>query len=329
MIPSRRIAQASVGALLATTVLAAGCGSSTKSTASSTSGSSYPMTINVDGTTLTFKSRPKILVDQYEAVFPVAAAGGDQTKDIVGITDDANEPLGPAGTTMTSVPRISTFTDVSKEVIVGSGAKLVITHGLDTGLQDQLAPLGIQTMMVNVCWDGYAAAHGGTVGYDAIYSDITTIGRLLGTESYATASIASQKQIVATVQNEALSLPKESMVMTAGIFSGSFFTYGGSSIANTQVETLGQTNAFGSTKQRGFSLSPEELVASNPGFIVLGYDPVSETPAKALQEDMAVPGFASLPAIMSHHYVQVSDTYLLGRAIDGLPIIYNAMVAAQ
>ncbi len=49
---------------------------------------------------------------------------------------------------------------------------------------------------------------------------------------------------MSTVQQKARSLPKQSVAVTAGLFSGSFFTYGPPSIANTQLETLGLTNAF-------------------------------------------------------------------------------------
>jgi iron complex transport system substrate-binding protein len=319
----------SVAAMIAVSLLAAACSGTAKESANPGAASGFPMTVNVDGTTLTFDHPPKILVDQYEATYPVAAAGGNRTANVVAVTDDANQPLGAAGETLANVPRLGTFQTVSKEVILGQKPDLVITHGLDTGLSDQLAAQGIKTMIVNVCWDNYAAAHGGRVGFDAIYDDITTIGKLLGTQDYAARSIASLKQTVATVQQKAQNLPKESVAVTAGLFSGSFFIYGPPSIANTQLETLGLTNAFSDLNKRGVEVSPEELVARNPGFLVLGYDPVSSSPEKTMQQAMAVPGFATMSAVQNHRILVLSDTYLLGRAVDGLPLMYDAIAAAK
>lgn len=155
------------------------------------------------------------------------------------------------------------------------------------------------------------------------------IGQLLGTQDYAARSIASLKQTVATVQQKAQNLPKESVAVTAGLFSGSFFIYGPPSIANTQLETLGLINAFSDLNKRDVEVSPEELVARNPGFLVLGYDPVSSSPEKMMQQAMSVPGFATMIAVQNHRILVLSDTYLLGRAVDGLPLMYDAIAAAK
>jgi len=310
--------------------LLAACGSPAAPSAAPSTAGGFPMTVSVDGGTLTFGHAPKVLVDQYEAVYPVAAGGGNRTGNVVAVTGDADQPLGAVGETLVNVPRLATFQTVSKEVIIGQRPDLVITHGFaDASMSDQLAAQGIKTMIVNVCWDGYAAAHGGRVGFDAIYDDITTIGRLLGTQDYAARSVASLRRTVSTVQQKAQSLPKQSVAITAGLFSGSFFTYGQPSIANTQLETLGLTNAFSDLTKRGDSVSPEEFVSRNPGFVVLGYDPVTGSPEKSMRDAMAVPGFATMSAVRDHHVLVLSDTYLLGRAVDGLQMIYDAIAAAR
>lgn len=328
MIRRNHLTLAAGAAVMSVSMLTAACGATTKESAGmGTAG--FPMTVNVDGKTLTFDHSPTVLVDQYEATYPVAAAGGNRTSKVVAVTGDGNQPLGAAGETLMNVPRLATFETVSKEVIIGQKPDLVITHGLDTGLSDQLAVQGIKTIIVNVCWDGYAAAHGGRVGFDAIYDDITTIGKLLGTEDYATQSVAALKQTVATIQRKTQNLPKESVAVTAGLFSGSFFVYGPPSIANTQIETLGLTNAFSDVTKRGVEVSPEALVARNPDFLVLGYDPVTSNPEKTMQQAMAVPGFATMNAVRNHRILVLSDTFLLGRAVDGLPLMYDAIAAAK
>jgi iron complex transport system substrate-binding protein len=317
-----------VAVLIAVGLLGGACSGTAKNSASP-GAAGFPMTVSSEGKPLTFDHPPKVLVDQFEATYPVAAAGGNRTGHVVAVTGDANQPLGMAGETLATVPRLATFQIVSKEVIIGQRPDLVITHGLATGLSDQLAPLGIKTIIVNVCWDGYAAAHGGHVGYDAIYDDITTFGKLLGTGDYATQSVAALKQTVTSIQQKAQSLPKQSVAVTAGLFSGAFFTYGPPSIANTQLETLGLTNAFSDLTKRGDSVSPEAFVARNPDFLVLGYDPVTSNPQKAMQEAMAVPGFATMRAVQNHRVLVLSVSYLLGQAVDGLPLMYDAIAAAK
>lgn len=314
---------------MSVSLLAAACGNTADNGATASAGGGFPMTVNADGGTLTFDHRPKILVDQYEAVYPVAAGGGNRTGNVVAVTDDANQPLGAPGATLANVPRLGTFETASKEVIIGQKPDLVITHGLSTGLSDQLATQGIKTLIVNVCWDGYAAAHGGRVGFDAVYEDITKIGRLLGTQSYAAQSVTALQQTVASVQQKAQNLPKQSVAVTAGLSTGSFSVYGPPSIANTQLETLGLTNAFSDLQKRLVPVSPEAFVARNPDFLVLGYDPVSATPEKAMQQAMAIPGFTTMKAVQNHRFVVLSDTYLLGRAVDGLPLMYDAIAGAK
>jgi ABC-type Fe3+-hydroxamate transport system substrate-binding protein len=158
---------------------------------------------------------------------------------------------------------------------------------------------------------------------------VTTIGRVLGTGDYAAKSVASLKQTVASVTEQAKSLPKQTVSITAGLFTGSFFTYGASSIANTQITTLGLTNTFADVAKRGFSASPEEFINRNPDFLVLGYDPVTGNADKTVRDAMAVPGFATMRAVQNHHMLVMSDSFLLGRAVDGLKMIYDAIAAAK
>ncbi|MGH3717432.1 MAG: hypothetical protein ACRDRI_01050 [Pseudonocardiaceae bacterium] len=123
---------------IAVSLLAAACGSPATPSASPGAAGDFPMTVSTDGKTFTFDHAPKVLVDQYEAVYPVAAAGGNRTRNVVAVTGDANEPLGTVGETLATVPRLATFATVSKEVIIGQKPDLVITHGFRGNLSDQL-----------------------------------------------------------------------------------------------------------------------------------------------------------------------------------------------
>lgn len=88
--------------MLSVSLLATACGTATDNSAPPSTAAGFPMTVHVDGGTLTFDHPPKILVDQYEAVYPVAAAGGNRTGNVVAVTGDANQRWISTPSTTTS-----------------------------------------------------------------------------------------------------------------------------------------------------------------------------------------------------------------------------------
>jgi iron complex transport system substrate-binding protein len=227
------------------------------------------------------------------------------------------------------VPQIEPDNDISKETLIGEKPDLVIAHGYTNAPQDQLEAVGIKSMTVNVCCDSYAKAHGGQGSFDEIYDDITMLGTLLGTESYAAKSVASMKASLAKVAREAPALRKHLSDPTAAVayfYQGGFYTYGRPSMGDAQLRALGLENVFGNLKARGTQLNGEEFIAKNPGLIVIatGFKK-GETQEDVLRRVLKVPGIKRMTAIRRHHVVVLPGGMVLARAFEGVQRIAAAM----
>lgn len=313
--------------LLVTSLLGlSACGSSNQAGGGHTS--AFPLTFKRCGRTVTLDHTPRVLVKEPEAAALVAYAGGNMSGKVLAYVDGGYQPIGPDTGTLAKVPVISRSHDLTTEGIVGQKPDLVVAHSYAQASQDQLAAVGVKSMIVNPCCDTYAAEHANTVGFDAIYSDVALMGQLLGTESFAASSVAKMKQAISAVQKDAPTLARHLSKPTAAftvLINGGFFTYGHPSIANTQIRTLGLTNAFGNLTMRGTQLSAEEFIARDPGVLVIGYESGPGGPAQDQQMVMrrllSYPGISNLTAVREHHIVILPYNYLLSLAVPGTQLI--------
>lgn len=288
----------------------------------------FPMTITRCGHTTTLTGPPKVLVEETHAAAIIAEAGGNTTGRVVALAADGDQPLGPASATLDGVPRISPTNRLGVEAVIGQEPDLIVAHDLTDSPPDQLEKAGIQSLVVNVCCDTYAAEHGGKVGFDAIYDDITLFGTILGTKDAAAKSVTRQKQVVQQVQQDARGKPDRTVAFVGSVSGGQFFTYGQPSIAQTQIDAMGMTNAFADLDKRGAQISSEAFVARDPDVLVLGYDGKSGgTEAQVRQALSEVPGASSLKAVKDGHVIVLSNTYLLSRAVDGTKLIADQINA--
>lgn len=288
----------------------------------------FPMTITRCGHTTTLTKPPKGLVEETHAAAIIAEAGGNATGRIVALAADGDQPLGPASATLDGVPRISPSNRIGVEAVIGEEPDLIVAHDLTDSPPDQLEKAGIESLLVNVCCDSYAAEHGGEVGFDAIYDDITLFGKILGTEDAAAKSVARQKQVVQQVQEDAKGKPARTVAFVGAVSGGQFFTYGPPSISQTQIDAMGLTNAFDDLDKRGAQINSEAFVSRDPDVLVLGYDGASGgTEASVRQALSEVPGSSSLKAVKDGHVIVLSNTYLLSRAVDGTKMIADQINA--
>jgi iron complex transport system substrate-binding protein len=289
--------------------------------------SGFPVTFSECGKSYTFTARPKILVDTPQAAAVVAAAGGNRTGDIVAYTEGGNEPLGAAGATMAGVPQTSKNSPPTKDVIVAAGPDLVITHSITPELASQLSAFGIQSMTVNNGCETYPAAHGGRTGYDAIYSDITLIGRLLGTSGYAASSVAAMKQSIARVEQQARALPRHSVGMIAP-YAGDVYALGATSLEDAELRSLNMTDAFSAMNGSFVPVSAEKLIALNPWAIVIAYSPgYGSDEAQSIKALTSLPGADQMDAVKNKRVIVVDDVYLTARPADAVQLLYTKLRA--
>lgn len=322
-----------VAACLAVSLLVIACGSGTAGddTTASTAGQNtvFPITFTECGESFTFDQPPKILVDLPQAAGLVAAAGGNRTGRVVAYTEGGDEPLGDAGTTLDGVPRTSKTSPPTKDVILAAAPDLVITHYLDQGLKNQLSALGIRTMTVNNGCESYPAEHGGRTGYDAIYSDIELIGRLLGTEDHAAQSVSTMKETIDRVGREAKGLTRRNIAVLSP-YAGKVYSFGAQSLEETELRTLNMTNAFSDLDGSFVPVSGEALVAADPWAIVISYSPGTGTdPQQSEQALMALPGADQLSAIKNKRVILMDNIYFTARPADGVELLYDKLRTPQ
>jgi iron complex transport system substrate-binding protein len=318
-----------IAACLTAGAVLAACGSSGTTHHSTSPGTATshgaPITFSECGKSYTFTKAPKVLVDTPQAAAVVAAAGGNRSGHIVAYTQGGDEPLGTAGSTMAGVPQTSKNSPPSKDVIVAAEPDLVITHYLSPDLANQLSALGIRSMIVNNGCETYPSTHGGRTGYDAIYSDITLIGRLLGTSDYAASSVIEMKQSIAHVEQQARALPQHSVGMIAP-YSGDVYALGATSLEDTELRSVNMTDAFSGLKGSFVPISGEKLIALNPWAIVIAHTPgFGSDEAQSLKALTSLPGANQLDAVKNKRVILVDDVYLTARPADAVQLLYTKL----
>ncbi|MGW3974459.1 ABC transporter substrate-binding protein [Streptomyces ardesiacus] len=299
--------------------------STAASDAASTDKGAFPYSFTECGKNYTFDHAPKILVDTPQAAALVAAAGGNQTGRIVAYTQGGDEPLGAAKSTMADVPQLSKTSPPSKEVILSADPDLVISHYLAPQLVSQLSDRGIQSMTVNNGCETYPREHNNHTGYDANYSDITLLGRLLGTSDYAATSVSAMKKSIAGLEAKARALPQHRVGMLTP-YAGDLYAFGSTSIEHTELESLNMTNAFSELHGSFVPLSGEKLVDLNPWAIVVAYSPgFGTSEAKAKDALKRLPGADQLDAVKNNRVITIDDIYLTTLTADGLKMLYTEL----
>jgi iron complex transport system substrate-binding protein len=313
---------------LAAALTACGSDDPADTTRSSTAASEkggFPFSFTECGKNYTFDHPPKILVDAPQAAALLAAAGANQTGHVVAYTQGGDEPLGAAESTMTGVPQMSKNSPPSKEVIISADPDLVVSHQLTPELASQLSDLDIQTMTVNNGCQTYPQEHDNRTGYDANYSDITLLGRLLGTSDYAAKSVSAMKTSVADIEEKAKSLTRHSVGMLTP-YAGDLYAFGSTSIEDTQLRSLNMTNAFSMLHGSFVPVSGEKLVDLDPWAIVVAYAPgYGTTEEQAKQALMSLPGADQLDAVKNDRVIVIDDIYLNTLTADGLKMLYTQL----
>ncbi|GAA1852750.1 ABC transporter substrate-binding protein [Myceligenerans crystallogenes] len=336
-IPSPWAAALPVLAILAT----AGCVAAARSDdAAGPAGRS--VTIDSCGREVVFDAPPqRVLAVGSEAPSLLAAAGaGDKVTHYAGTLEVPFD----AGTraVVEAAERVTEDShDVSYEMIVASGADVVIgtdiTAGLDIdALAERLDQAGVQLVTVS----GYCAgiegrSTDGVSGFDLIYRDIETYGRLFGTEQTAADAVQDLRDRVAAAGELAGERSGRSAVPLYVPVEGTLGSYGGQSLVSEQMTLLGLENVFADVPKRYFEPSTEELVGRAPDLVFAMYLPTGssalETDADVVGALRARPELAGLGAIdddaalvpLNYYYTSPGPL-----AVDGLELLAERLTAS-
>lgn len=273
--------------------VATACGSPAGSTDSATAGASAgPITLDSCGREVVFDEAPRsVLAVGSEAPALLAAAGaGDKLTHYAGSLhvpfDEDTKSLVENAVRITEDSH-----DVSYEMILGSGVDVVIGTDIAAGvdldsLAERLESAGVRMLTVS----GYCAGFedrstGGLSGFEQIYRDVESYGKLFGTEQVAAESVQSMRDRVAAAAQR--------MDQKAGLrglplyvpTAGTLGSYGHESLVSEQMSLLGMDNVFTKVPKRYFEPSTEELVASAADKVFAMYLP---TGSSALESDQDV-----------------------------------------
>lgn len=251
-----------------------------------------PVTLDSCGREVVFDAPPRsvLAVGSEAPALLVAAGAGDKLTHYAGSLevpfDEATKAVVEGAERITEDSH-----DVSYEMILGSGADVVIGTDIAAGvdldsLAERLNQAGVQMLTVSGYCAGFEGrSTGGLSGFDQIYRDVESYGRLFGTQQVAAGAVQDMRDRVAAAaeridegaDQRALSL----YVPTAGTLG----SYGHESLVSEQMSLLGLENVFSDVPKRYFEPSTEELVASAADKVFAMYLP---TGSSAMETDQDV-----------------------------------------
>jgi iron complex transport system substrate-binding protein len=287
--------------VLAVPLLTAGCGGGSGSTSPSSPAavpSTGPITASDDsGQQVTLSAPAERVVSIAPANTEIAFAIDAGSKLVAGTSyDDYPEAAK-------SLPKIGDFANPSVEKIVSFRPDLVLaTGGIQAGLRGKLERLGIKVFVVD------------PMTLDAVYADMTALGRLLGVKSQADALVDSMKQRAATIQEKVSSAAKSSVFVE--IYNKPLMTAGSGTLIDDLINKAGGAN-IGAGAGNGFpSFSTEVLLQKNPD-VYIATTGAQQDPGQIA----ARAGYRGLKAVQDGRVYVVEDNLVVRagpRLVDGL-----------
>lgn len=288
------------------------CGSGDQS-AGAVPASKFPLTVPSCERTVTLEQPAKrVLTAASDSATALAAIGAADL--IIARSAEGGAPLGRYEDELRDIPQITTNGEPSREVIIAAQPDLVMSYaGLETPAED-LEAAGIDLVVPS--WRCDAPAD-----FDGIYRTLQTYGEILGTEDTAEQAVADLRRRVDAIERQ---FQGSSARTAANVYvsENRLRVYGGPSMSNTVLTTLGLTNVFADVNQRLADVSTEELLARNPDIIVLtfgGSETSIKNGADAERALRSMTPLDQLTAVRENRLIALNFTYLVGGplAVDG------------
>lgn len=294
-VPTTRLVLAC--ALLAGGLSACGSEGDRDEPTSATSGS-FPVTLENCGADVTFEAAPERIVLLKSAAVPYLHE--------LGVMDRVTARAGqyPAeyydDETLAELDDIELLTDetdtsghlqISKEVVIGQEPDLVLGQ-VDNLSRETLAAVDIPLLEEPaMCEEGIDDP-----GFDDVYTQLETYGRVFGRDAEATAAVAELKQRTAEVEAEVgQASGRTAAVLYPTVGGGTTYAYGTKSMADPQLRAAGFENAFGDVDERVFEVTLEELLGRDPDVLILLYG--DGDPAKVEEAVTDLAGADELTAV--------------------------------
>lgn len=271
---------------------------------SSSGGTHFPVTIQNCGSQVTITATPRriVLVNNDELPNLEALHAVDR---IVGVT----APLAPdlytkqtyrelADLHALSTKQTSTGGSVvSQESLLGAKPDLVIApaNAVD---RDALQAAGIPLYTPSVYCANPGPDLSRTATFGRVWSELRTLGTVLGEPALASDAIDSGRATLATQS------PKDRGTAAALYVSsgGSVLSpYGGPSMVTPVFRAVGLRNVYADSHERVFDAGVEDIISRDPQTIVLLYS--SGTAQDTIDSFLTAPGTSGLSAVRHHRIV--------------------------
>lgn len=299
--------------LSAATLAALAACSATPATGSgstdSASAAAFPATVENCGSEITLDSAAERIVLVNNDALPNLEAL--QAVDRIVAVTSALQPGLYADATYDTLESLSTLSTeknatggsvVSLEGILGAEPDLVIApeNAVD---RTALAAAGIALYTPTAYCANPGAELSEPATFDRVFSEISTLGALLGEADLADQVITSGRSSIET------SAPDAGTAAALYVSSGGsvLSPYGGPSMVTPVFAAAGLTNVYADSTERVFDANIEDIIARDPGTIVLLYS--SGDPQETIDAFLSAPGVAGLSAVQDNRVVALQFPY--------------------
>lgn len=304
-----RISTALALTITAAASLSACSGASTSPTESPASAAGFPLTVDNCGSEVTLDApAQRIVLVNNDAVANVEALGAIDR--VVAITSTLAPGLYEDGTytALESLDMLSTEKNatggsiVSQESILAQEPDLVIApeNAVD---RSALAASGIALYSPSAYCADPSPELSEAATFDRVWSEVRTLGALLGESDKAEEVVADgQSQIEASAPDAGTAV---ALYVSSG---GSVLSpYGAPSMVTPVFAAAGLTNVYADSDERVFDANVEDIIARNPGTVVLLSS--SDDPQESIDSFLSSAASASIPAVAAGRVVALPFPY--------------------
>ncbi len=283
--------------------------------------SGFPLTVLSCGRQVAIEQPPeRVLTLAADSATAVAAAGGADR--IVARFAEGGAPLGRYEAELADVPQLTVNGEPSREAIIGQQVNLVVSYA---GLE--ISPEDLEAAGIDLVFSSWRCDD--EVTFDDVYGTIETYGSIFDTRAVSDPAVADLRSRVGAVERRFTATGGRTAV-NLYIGEDRLRVYGGPSMSDTVMGTLGLTNAFAEVNERLTDVSTEELLARDPDVVLLtfgGSETEIKTEADAVQALRERVPLDQLTAVRENRVIAINFAYLVGGplTVDGLEMLAGGL----
>lgn len=318
--------------LLVIVSLLAGCAAPTGNESPSNNTSTYPVTVESCGESITFDSAPKRALSFDTNMTEIMLALGLED-NMVGYWISGVPVANEYQEQVKNIPLISTETwpPPSLEVILNFDPDFVFgawnyNFSEESGVTpEKLAATGVKSyVLTESC---IAVGMQPDESLESTYTDILNIGRIFGVEARAIELVNQMRAKITAVQSKIGNVDTPLRGFYYGGGADTAFTAGKYAMATKMMNAVGAENIFGDVEDDWIPAAGwEKVIELDPEFIMIDDTPW-ESAEQRIKTLESLPQLASITAIREKRYIVLQWTYILpGMEMDeGIEALAKAL----